>query len=210
MKTGNMFFVKAAAVLIALSTSTMAFAQERSVGGLFVEPGVTYERGDTTIDYPSPFQNSTGSANGFGLMGRLGVHVHEIVFLGLDARYAMPHFKDSSVSYDADATSFNWGPVVGIQTPLLGIRVWGNYVAGGNLDPKKSGNLDVKFEESTGYRVGAGLHWLMLSINLEYQNLKYGKAVLESIGGFNAGETFSSVKPKNESWILSVSFPLEI
>lgn len=199
---------KVAAVLIALTTGATAFAQ--SAGGLFIEPGVTYERGETTIDYPAPFSNSTGEANGFGLMGRLGFHLQDIIILGLDARYAMPKFTDSSVSYDAEATSFNWGPFVGIQTPLLGIRVWGNYVAGGFLDPKSSGNLDVKFEESTGYRVGAGIHWLMVSINLEYQNLKYNKAILESIGGFNPGSTFDSVKPKNESWILSVSFPFEM
>ncbi len=210
MKTGNIFLVKAAAVLIALSASSTAFAQSRSVGGLFLEPGLTYERGDTTVDYPAPFQNSTGSLNGFGLMGRLGVHVYDVVFLGLDARYAMPQFKDSSVSYDAEATSFNWGPLVGIQTPLFGLRVWGNYIAGGFVDPKASGSLDVKFEDSTGYRVGAGLHWLMLSINLEYQNLDYGKAILESICGFNANETFGSLKTKKESRILSVSFPLEI
>lgn len=209
MKTKTtLFAAKVAAVLIALTTGTAAFAQ--STGGLFIEPGVTYERGKTTIDYPAPFSNSTGEANGLGLMGRLGFHVQDIVFLGLDARYAMPKFTDSSVTYDAEAQSFNWGPFVGVQTPLFGIRVWGNYVAGGFLDPKASGNLDVKFEESTGYRVGAGIHWLMLSINLEYQNLSYGKAILESIGGFNPGQTFDSVKPKNESWILSVSFPLEM
>lgn len=176
--------------------------------GLFVEPGVTYERGNTRTDWPAVLNDSTGESNGLGLMGRLGFHVADIVFVGLDARYSMPSFKDSSVNYSADATQFNWGPVVGVQTPLLGIRVWGGYIAGGWIDPKSSGSLDVKIEDAQGYRVGAGLRFLMLSLNVEYQQLKYGKVSVENAGGFNFG-SFDSVKPKNESWIASVSFPFD-
>ena len=121
----------------------------------------------------------------------------------------MTNFKDSSVNYSADATQFNWGPVVGVQTPVFGIRVWGTYIAGGMLDPKASGNFDVKLENATGYRVGAGMRWMMLSLNLEYQNLKYDKLNVENIGGFTNGQ-FNDVKPKNESWIASVSFPFDL
>lgn len=196
-------------MLIAFGATSRAGA-DTSATGLFVEPGITYERGNTTVDWPSPFSNSTGESNGLGLMGRLGFHVADIVFIGLDGRYSMPNFKDSSVNYSADATQFNWGPLVGVQTPVFGIRVWGTYVAGGMLDPKASGAFDVKMEEANGYRIGAGLRFVMLSVNLEYQNLKYNKATLESVGSYNAGTSFDSVKPKNESWILSVSFPISI
>lgn len=191
--------------LVALAVPAMA----QSAGGLFVEPGVTYERGTTKTDWPLIATDSSGESNGLGLMGRLGFHVADIVLLGVDARYSMPNFKDSSVNYSADATQFNWGPMVGIQTPVFGLRVWGTYVAGGMLDPKASNSFDVKWEDSTGYRIGAGLRFMMLSCNLEYQNLKYDKLTVENAGGLTLG-SFSSVKPKNESWIVSVSFPLDM
>ncbi len=204
------------ALFIAIGTftigNTVRAQSEPSDVGLFLEPGVSYEMGKTTTDWPSPFRNSTGESNGLGLMGRVGLHVADIFFVGLDARYSMTTFKDSSVSYSADAQQFNWGPLVGVQTPLFGIRVWGNYVAGGFLDPKASGSpsLDVKLEEPTGYRLGVGGRYLMLSINLEYQNVQYNKTTLEAVGSYSAGQSFSSVKPKNEAWIVSVSFPFSI
>lgn len=67
----------------------------------------------------------------------------------------------------------------------------------------------MKLEDSTGYRVGAGLRFMMLSLNLEYQKLEYGKLNIENAGGFTLGST-SNVKPKNESWILSASFPIDL
>jgi hypothetical protein len=197
-------------ITVFATTFAPSGANAQSVGGLFVEPGLTYELGKTSVDYPAPLSNSSGEANGFGLTGRFGVHVHSAVFLALDARYAMPKFTDSSVSYDAQATSFNWGPVVGVQMPVAGLRVWGGYVAGGYLDPEASGAVDVKFQDSTGFRVGAGFRLAMLSLNLEYQNLSYGKAQLEKLGPFTPGTNFDSVKLENESWIASVSFPLEL
>lgn len=210
----KIFITNMAALIVALGTMSIAqnanAQHDPSDVGLFVEPGVTYEMGKTKTDWPTPFSSSTGESNGLGLMGRVGLHVADIFFVGLDARYSMPGFKDSSVNYSSDASQFNWGPMIGVQTPLYGIRVWGDYVAGGFLDPKASGNLDVKLEEANGYRLGAGLRYLMLSINLEYQNLQYNKTTLESIGSFSTNTNFSSVKPKNESWIVSVSFPFSI
>ena len=198
-----------AAMTFGLGVSNVAKA-DTSAAGLFVEPGITYERGTTKTDWPSPFSSSTGESNGLGLMARVGVHVADILFVGLDGRYSMPNFKDSAVNYSADATQFNWGPLVGVQTPIFGIRVWGNYVVGGFLDPKASGNFDVKLNNPTGYRIGVGGRFLMLSVNLEYQNLKYDSLTLESFGSYNANSNFSSVKPTNESWIVSVSFPISI
>jgi hypothetical protein len=206
MRTAFLIPLVVLAVILAGTTSAKAAIDGI---GLFVEPGVTYERGNTRTDWPSVLNDSTGESNGLGLMGRLGVHFVDIVFVGLDGRYSMPSFKDSSVNYSADATQFNWGPVVGVQTPVLGLRVWGGYVVGGWLDPKASGSLDVKLEDAEGYRVGAGFRVLMLSVNLEYQQLKYGKVNVENAGGFSFG-SFDSVKPKNDSWIVSVSFPFDL
>lgn len=210
MKTLRIKSIVASATVIATCLFSAGAASAAEAGGLFVEPGLMYEYGNTQVDYPSPFSNSTGSERGFGLMGRLGVHFYDVLFGGLDVRYYMPQFKDSAVNYDATATAWNWGPVIGIQTPIVGLRAWASYVLGGTLDPAGSSNLDVKFKNAQGYRIGGGLRVLMLSINLEYQNITYGATDLEAIGSFNVGETFNGVKLKNDAWIASVSFPLDM
>jgi opacity protein-like surface antigen len=176
--------------------------------GIFIEPALTYERSESTVNYPEPFANSSGNVDGFGIGARLGFHLNEVVFLGVDGRYSMPKFKDSS--YDAKAVSTNWGPVAGIQMPNLGLRLWGSMILGGNLNPDSSGNLDIKFKDTSGYRVGAGIRFEILSLNLEYQHAKYGETVLEQIGPFATTTTFSNVTLKNNSWVASVSFPLAL
>lgn len=191
-----------------LAIASTAEAQD-SKGGLFVEPAVTYELGTTKVDYPAPFSNSTGRADGIGLGARLGFHLNEAFFLGMDARYGMPEFKDSSVDYHAKSIATNWGPVVGLQMPDLGMRLWGSYILDGELNPERSGSFDVKFRKATGYRVGAGFRVASVSLNLEYQDLKYGESRLEQLGPFSTGTTFDSVNLTDKTWIASVSFPLE-
>lgn len=197
-------------ILSAVGLSGYNASAENLVGGLFLEPGVTYELGKTSVAYPSPFSNSTGESKGFGLAARLGMHAQEIVFLGLDARYAMPQFTDSSVSYDAAAVSTNFGPVLGVQMPIVGLRLWGSYIMAGTLDPEQSGNIDVKFTNASGYRIGAGMRVALVSLNLEYQQLKYGETHLEKLGPFSSSSAFDNVRLENQTWLASVTFPLEL
>jgi hypothetical protein len=210
-------FVGIFALLFILSIESIGFADEQtsqnasaSPLGLFIEPALTYEAGQTSVSYPSPFGNSTGSAYGLGFGGRVGIHAFGTLFAGIDGRYSRPQFKDSAFNYDATAVSTNWGPVVGVQMPLLGLRAWGSYVLGGVLDPAESNNIDVKFDGASGFRLGAGIHILIVSLNLEYQELKYSGFTLEKLGPFNTNADFSSVKLQNKSWILSASLPLEM
>jgi hypothetical protein len=177
--------------------------------GLFIEPALTYERSDTSVNYPAPFSSSSGKVNGFGIGARLGIHLKEVFFLGLDGRYSMPTFKDSTVSYDAKSVSTNWGPVAGLQMPNLGLRLWGGIILGGNLNPERSGSLDVNFKDTFGYRVGAGFRLMPVSLNLEYQHLKYEQTILEQVGPFS-NTTFNNVTLENNSWVASVSFPVEL
>lgn len=185
-----------------------ANAQEDSAG-VFLEPAVTYEFGETDVNYPAPLSNSSGNADGFGLGLRVGLHVYETFFVGLDGRYSMPKFKDSGVSYDADAKAYNWGPVIGMQMPDLGLRIWGTYVIDGGMDPDASGNLDVRFQDGRGFRLGAGFRLAAVSLNVEYQEVKYGQTDLEQIGPFAPGTDVGGVDLENKSWIASVSFPIE-
>lgn len=199
-------FTTAIFIVSTFAFSSAAFAES----GLFIEPSLTYESSASSIDYPSPFSNSTGTVNGAGIGLRLGGHVMDILFLAADVRYSRPQFKDSTNNLDATATSINYGGVVGVQTPVLGLRVWGGYVFGGELHPEVSNNVEFKFSDPKGYRVGAGLRILMVSVNLEYQSLKYDKTTLEQIGPFATNVSLDDSKLTNNSYIVSVSFPLAL
>jgi len=193
-------------------TGTGALAQESSSGGgnagLFIEPGVTYESGKSTLDWPAPLKDSTGDVKGFGLVARLGFHVNDALFVGGDARYSKPNFKNSANNYDATAESMNLGAVVGMQMPVAGLRVWGEYIFMGSLDPAASHSVDVKFEDAKGYRIGVGFHVAMVSLNLEYQKLSYGKSTLQQIGTIPVGSSLG--KLDDEAYIASVTFPLAL
>jgi hypothetical protein len=189
--------------------SFSAQAQE-SGGGLFIEPAVTYEMGTTATNYPAPLSDSSGKLDGLGLGARFGFHLNEAFFLGLDGRYAMPQFKDSNVQYDAKAVSTSYGPVVGFQMPNLGMRVWGTYILGGELNPEASGNFDVSYKNLSGHRIGAGFRIQSFSVNLEYQQAKYTSATLEQVGPFASNSVFNNVTLENKAWIASLSFPLEL
>ncbi len=192
-------------VLTLIGSSQIARA-DVTQGGLYVEPGITYESGTTSTSYPT---GSNGGTNrGFGLMGRVGFQLNDILFIAADARYSKPHFKDGVI--DADADAYQVGPVVGIQTPVAGLRVWAEYVAQAQLDPSGTNNFDAKFKNGTGFTIGAGFHVLAVSLNLEYQKLNYATTEFQSIGPFtNVGDS-DSTKMKNEAYIVSVTFPIGI
>ncbi len=196
--------------LVPLSLMAQDSMAQDSKGGVFIEPMLTYESGQSEVNYPSPFSNSTGDIVGFGLGARVGLHLSEILLLGLDGRYSQSQFKDSSVQYDAKATSMNIGPVVVLQMPDIGFRFWGTYILNSELNPKQSGSLDVKFKDGKGYRLGTGFHVGSISLNLEYQEVKYDQATLEQIGPFASSSVFDSVDLEYKSWIASISFPIEM
>lgn len=201
--------VIATLLLMPLCVQTAQAQEKTSDFGLFIEPAITYEFGRAAVDYPSPLSNSTGNAAGFGLGAKFGMHVSEAIFLALDARYSMPQYDDSSVDYDAGSVSTNWGPVLGVQMQDIGMRVWGTLILGGELNPKQSGNFDVSFSDASGYRIGTGFHIASVSLNIEYQQIKYGNTTLEEAGPFSPGD-LNNVNLTNSTWIGSVSFPLEL
>lgn len=195
-------------LLLGQAAKGQEYSEEQA--GLFVEPMVTYSLSSTSVNYPSPLSNSEGSANGFGIGGRVGVHFAGVFFAGLDGRYSKLTFKEDSTNYDAPADAMNWGPVVGMQTPVVGLRVWGAFIAGANMNPERSGALDVKLNDGMGYRFGVGFRLLPVSANLEYQAINYSTTSLEALGPFSASTDFGSVELDDKSWIFSVSFPLSL
>lgn len=167
-------------------------------GGFYWEPMITYQTGKATLDLGA-LGNGNSDVDGFGAGLRLGMHVSEVIFVAADARYSRLDFEG------ADANAWNLGPVVGLQMPNYGLRLWGTYVLAGEADRDESDNVDVTFKKPNGWRLGAGLHVLSFSLNAEYQELKYREASGEA-GPLN---TVFDTDARDKSWIASISFPME-
>lgn len=196
-------------MLLCLATLVSLPVMANNQGGLFIEPMLTYEKGEADVDLPSPFGSSHSTIDGFGLGARLGFHVLESVFIGLDGRYSKPDYKNNDTDINSEASAYNYGPVVGIQMPTpLGIRVWAGYIAGGQMDVDKDQGVDFKFKDASGYRVGGGIKLAMVSLNLEYQQITYNETELSDAGIFS-GST-SNVDQTNNSYIFSVSCPISL
>lgn len=197
-------------VLLVGSFITTGVALAGNNAGLFFEPILTYEQGDSEINYPSPLSDSSGKIRGFGVGSRLGVHILESVFLGVDGRYSWPRFEDSSFDQKTDAKSWNYGPVLGLQMPTaIGLRVWAGYILDGEVDPKKDQGYNAKYRNGKGYRVGAGLKLGDTSLNLEYQNIRYDDTEVESNDNLIPAGNYGGAELENKAYVLSVSFPLE-
>jgi opacity protein-like surface antigen len=189
-------------IKLLVTSVILLFSAHSFALGLYVEPGVFYEFGNNEVDWPSPLSSSTGSTRGLGVDVKLGIHFDSILFVGADASYSKVKFKNSASDYDADGTSTAYGVIVGGQMPVLGLRGWVGYIFDGTLDPEDSGTYDAKFEQGTGYKLGVGFKLFIVSINLEYMELKYGKSKLEK----PTSEDFDS-DLKNKVGMLNVSFP---
>lgn len=199
-------------VLAASMMMSVAGAVQAADGaGLFVEPMLTWERGRGDVNFPSPIDSAETEMDGFGVGARVGFHVMDSIFLAADGRYSLPTFKDNKLNQDVDAKAWNVGPVVGFQMPTtLGVRVWAGWVVAGEVDPDKGQNVKERFESGSGYRVGAGIKLAMVSLNAEYQKITYDNTRLEEVGVFTPNYSRGDVEYKNESMVLSVSFPISI
>ncbi len=175
--------------------------------GFFLEPMITYQNMKADIEYPNTFlSDSSGEIKGTGLGLRAGGHVLDTVFLAADLRYSQPKYQDSN--FEADAKAQNYGVVLGLQMPIAGLRLWGSYIVDGNLDPKEDQSVDLKFTKAQGYRLGAGIHVAMFSVNIEYQDVKYKSTELEQVGPFNNVNAQDSIELTESGLVASVSFPI--
>ena len=183
-----------------------------SSGGLFVEPMLIYSKNEASIktsQLPLLTGDSSGTINDTAIGARLGFHVAEIFILAADGRYGKSRFQDSLYS-TADATDYNYGVTAGIQTPIAGIQLFGTYILGGVFDPTAGAlNIDMKFTDARGYRVGAGIHILAVSLNLEYQDLTYNNSTIESFGNVTVNQT-SKVDATQRGYAVSLGFPIEL
>lgn len=131
------------------------------------------------------------------------VHASDTLFLALDGRYARPTYDSSALGGRAEASVYNTGLTLGVQTPLAGIRVWGTYLFDGELIPNSIKDVDVKFGDFEGYRVGAGVYFAVVSVNLEYQEGKYYSTTVEDARGFTG--MYDSITAKDQISLASLS-----
>ena len=183
-----------------------------SQSGAFIEPSIFYSTEDSSVrtsQLPILNDDTSGNSTGYGLGVRFGAHVAEVLLVGIDARYAKLK-NDDSFYRDADATVYNLAPVVIFQTPFFGVRLLGSYIVYGENNPSSgSQGIDLKFKEVTGPRLGAGIYVGPISLNLEYQDLKYNETEIESYGSVAVNNT-TDVDTTTKGYILSLSFPIEL
>ena len=218
-------FAVVTALSLGLAQNTLAQATDSSTmdnsgdsssriskGGFFIEPMISMVRDESSIktsQLPIITDDTSGTSEGYGLGLKLGGHVSEIVLLGVDGRYTKQRMKDSFYN-SADTDAYNWGPTIGIQTPLYGIRLLGTYIVGGESNPAAGvQGLDLKFKEARGTRVGLGVHVAAVGISLEYQDLTYNTTDVESIGSIITDQP-TKVDTNTRGYGLNISFPVEL
>jgi hypothetical protein len=196
--------------VIALLAFTKSASADGKMLGFYIEPGLTYETGNWTASFPAPFNNTSGTTQGFGLELKGGLHFAEIFFAGLDAMGSQPTFNNPGNSYNAPSTETSLGVIAGLQMPITGLRAWAGYLFSGTLDPQASNGTDFKFQNGTGYKLGVGFQITMISLNLEYIAMNYPQTVLQSVGPFSTNATLNNTTLANSSFVFSVSVPLTL
>lgn len=181
-----------------------------SKGGFYIEPMISAIREDSTLNSAAIGGNTSGTTEGYGVGLRLGGHVSEVLFLGVDGRYAK--MKQSDSFYDNNSANiYNVAPMIGLQTPLWGVRILAGYVLLGENSPDANRQgVKLKFTEPRGWRVGAGLHAGPVGINLEYQDLKYNKADVQALGSVASNVNITGIDESTKGYSLSLSFPVEM
>ena len=193
------------AALLAFGCGT-ALAESNSNGtGLFLEPGVTYQMNEANTTFSGGLTSSNAVTKGFGVVLKAGIHVYDRFFVAADGRYSMLKFSDNANHYNESASSWDLSPVVGMQMPDIGARLFAGYVVTGSMDPKGSNGIDPMLEDANGFRVGAGLKLHEFSVNFEWQTIRYGKSTIAATNGGAATE----MSYKSDGIVASVTFPVE-
>lgn len=180
--------------------------------GVALEPMITYSQQDASIkssQLPILSDDTSAASQSYGLALKIGGHVYKSVSLGVDGRWARNRITDSAYG-TASGDQYNVGPTLGVQMPWWGARLWGTYVALGEFNPETGRQqVDLRFEDSTGFRVGVGFHYGPVSLNVEYEDLNFDNTIFESFGQISAA-TPSRVDFSSRGYIASLSFPLEM
>jgi len=182
---------------------------QRRLAGFYIEPGIVGTREDADIKSSLIGNDTTGNSNSVAFDLKLGGHINDMFFAGADGRYARSRFENSSYQ-DTDATAWNWGPTVGLNTPSFGGRLWATYIVDGNYNPDQGvSGVDLNFKDPYGWRVGGGVRLHNVSLNLEYEDLTYRTTDVESVGTVASAST-AGTDFAQRGYSLSLSFPIDL
>lgn len=193
------------------SASTDEIRSRRDLG-LAIEPMLIYQQEDAKIrtsQLPVISDDTSATSRGYGFGLKLGGHIGDILTAGVDGRYMQTTLDDSAYG-KARTTKYSVGPTVGVQMPIVGLRLFGTYVLAGAVDPEAgTQDVDVRFRDPRGYRLGAGFHIGPISLNLEYENISYLNTQVQSYG-LIGGNGNSDIDFDTRGYLASVSFPLSL
>jgi hypothetical protein len=179
--------------------------KELSKGGFYIEPLIYASQNDGDAKINGADQSSTLNEAGLGL--KIGGHVSQIFTLGLDGRYGRTK-ADNGTFEDKNADHYDYGITAGLQTPWYGVRIFGTGILGGGLNPEAGANgVDVNYTGAEGYRVGAGVFFKAVSLNLEYQDVRYKDVDIQNAG---TGTPVTSADASQTGYGLSLGFPIEL
>lgn len=185
-----MFRIGFAALAVLFSTSAFA--------GVFLEPYVGYQTGDTTseLSITAPVAATVSNdtkAKGIAFGGKIGVIAFHMA-LGVDYLHSDLETKD-----DGDTTKYkedNFGPFVSI--PLFAsFRLNGSYY------PTAKIKDDDKTEfEGSGYKVGLSMRLIsMIHLSVDYMSTEYDDVTIP-------GSTVSNFTADKKTTLISLSVPL--
>lgn len=158
-----------------------------SHAGIMIEPYLGYEMGKLK-------DLSEGSLDGSQAGLRLAYTLPVLFWLGVDGTTTISATVKPDLGANEDAKRTTMYGVVGVDFPIL-LRAWVGYSVVDELKLETSG----KFKGSS-YKVGFGFTGLpFLSLNLEYVNEQF-----DELEGVSLPQD-----QKNDSYVLSVSLPLE-
>ncbi len=180
-------------------------------GGFYIEPGLFGSRNENSLKTSQllPAGDVNGRSEGVGLDLKIGGHLNDIAFLALDGRYERARFSGSNYQ-NADSNIYNYGPTLGFQAPIWGMRLWGTYVLDGVNDPQSgANNVKLRFTNPYGWRGGIGFHIQSVSLNLEYEDLTYRTTEVQSIGTAPVGSN-TKVDFGQRGYLASLSFPISL
>lgn len=184
----------------------MLVVSPNAVAASFFESGLTYQWQQSDIRNPAPYGESTAKMEGFGLFFRWAYRINESFFAGADLHYHFPRYKDAAVGYNTSTSNFDLGPTIGTVLPWGQVHLWSTYIALAEIDPVGNQNLNYRFLNATGWRVGVGVPVYMTVVSLQYQSIDFRKTRFENSAQFGTSNT-DGVRFNGGGWIFGVSLP---
>ncbi len=189
------------------------FALPSAYAGFHLEPWVGYAitgLGDTNGDGVEDDKDESAKGPAFGARVGWAAGAFQVGAEFFMAKQTLSF--DTAGSTEIDANQDGYGVFIGLDFPVVPIRVYGTYFISSKIefDPSigTAGLFTVdELSEGAGWKLGIGFTGLpFVILNLEYQSIHY-----EKIKGTLLGSTFESEITDGDDYstvLFSISIPL--